>query len=403
MTKMMKSIIRTLSFPGKEIAEIFRQPRLILTLVLGPFLIILLFGLGYPEEGRSLRTTFIVEDNNPFKDAVETFAKTIGPAIIYQGIENDLDVALANLALGQTDMVVVVPDDPVNTIQNNEQAEFLIYHNEVDPFQIAYVRSVGRIYTDEVNRRVLTTLTREGQDDIEENLLKLNEELSKFQPPDSYVLVSPFTANVSGLSEVQFTPVGFLTPAVLILLLQHMSVTFAALSIVRERRSGIMELFRVAPLSALETLIGKYVSYMIFNVLIAAPLTGLVIWGLGVPILGNWTDFVIALLVVSFASLGIGFVISLISETEIHAVQYSMLFMLTSIFFSGFFLDLRLLWNPLKILAWSLPATYGIRMLQDIMLRGYPISTVLLLGISAIGVVLFAVSLLLLRKKMLSN
>jgi ABC-2 type transport system permease protein len=403
MAKMMKSIIRTLSFPGKEIAEIFRQPRLILTLVLGPFLIILLFGLGYPEEGRSLRTTFIVEDNNPFKDAVETFAKTIGPAIIYQGIENDLDVALANLALGQTDMVVVVPDDPVNTIQNNEQAEFLIYHNEVDPFQIAYVRSVGRIYTDEVNRRVLTTLTREGQDDIEENLLKLNEELSKFQPPDSYVLVSPFTANVSGLSDVQFTPVGFLTPAVLILLLQHMSVTFAALSIVRERRSGIMELFRVAPLSALETLIGKYVSYMIFNVLIAAPLTGLVIWGLGVPILGNWTDFVIALLVVSFASLGIGFVISLISETEIHAVQYSMLFMLTSIFFSGFFLDLRLLWNPLKILAWSLPATYGIRMLQDIMLRGYPISTVILLGISAIGVVLFAVSLLLLRKKMLSN
>jgi ABC-2 type transport system permease protein len=403
MTKMMKSIIRTLSFPGKEIAEIFRQPRLILTLVLGPFLIILLFGLGYPEEGRSLRTTFVVEDNNPFKDAVETFAKTIGPAIIYQGIENELDVALANLALGQTDMVVVVPDDPVNTIQNNEQAEFLIYHNEVDPFQIAYVRSVGRIYTDEVNRRVLTTLTREGQDDIEENLLKLNEELCKFQPPDSYVLVSPFTANVSGLSEVQFTPVGFLTPAVLILLLQHMSVTFAALSIVRERRSGIMELFRVAPLSALETLIGKYVSYMIFNVLIAAPLTGLVIWGLGVPILGNWTDFVIALLVVSFASLGIGFVISLISETEIHAVQYSMLFMLTSIFFSGFFLDLRLLWNPLKILAWSLPATYGIRMLQDIMLRGYPISTVLLLGISAIGVVLFAVSLLLLRKKMLSN
>jgi ABC-2 type transport system permease protein len=403
MAKMMKSIIRTLSFPGKEIAEIFRQPRLILTLVLGPFLIILLFGLGYPEEGRSLRTTFVVEDNNPFKDAVETFAKTIGPAIIYQGLENELDVALANLALGQTDMVVVVPDDPVNTIQNNEQAEFLIYHNEVDPFQIAYVRSVGRIYTDEVNRRVLTTLTREGQDDIEENLLKLNEELSKFQPPDSYVLVSPFTANVSGLSEVQFTPVGFLTPAVLILLLQHMSVTFAALSIVRERRSGIMELFRVAPLSALETLIGKYVSYMIFNVLIAAPLTGLVIWGLGVPILGNWTDFVIALLVVSFASLGIGFVISLISETEIHAVQYSMLFMLTSIFFSGFFLDLRLLWNPLKILAWSLPTTYGIRMLQDIMLRGYPISTVLLLGISAIGVVLFAVSLLLLRKKMLSN
>ena len=403
MARIIKSLTRMLSFPKKEIAEISRQPRLILTLVLGPFLIILLFGLGYPDQGRALRATFVVEDNNPFRDAVESFARTIGPSIIYQGTEKDLDVALANLALGRADMVVVVPDNPVEKIRNNEQAEFLIYHNEVDPFQIAYLRSVGRIYTDEVNRRVLTALTREGQAGIEENLIKLNEEFSEFRTPDSYVLVSPFTTDFSGLSEVQYTPVGFLTPAVLILLLQHLSVTFAALSIVRERRSGIMELFRVAPLTPVETLTGKYLSYMLFNALVAASLTGLIVWGLGVPVLGSWTDYAIALFVLSFASLGAGFVISLISETEIHAVQYSMLFMLTSIFFSGFFLDLRLLWDPLKVLAWSLPATYGIRMLQDVMLRGYPISTIALMGVSAIGVVLFGISLLLLRRKMLNN
>jgi predicted Na+-dependent transporter len=41
-----RSIIRTLSFPRKEIVEILRQPRLVLTLVLGPFLILLLVGVG---------------------------------------------------------------------------------------------------------------------------------------------------------------------------------------------------------------------------------------------------------------------------------------------------------------------------------------------------------------------
>lgn len=396
MNRIFKALIRIFSFPRKELAEIMRQPRMILSLVLGPFLIILLFGLGYPDEGRSLRTTIVVDEQNPLAGSVASFADTLGPAIIFQGVDHNKEVALANLALGKSDMVVIVPDNPVETIRNNQRAEFQIYHNEVDPFQIAYIRSVGRLYTDEVNRRVLAAFTEKGQQSIPE----LNASLSELSSLSSNVLVSPFTASFSGLSEMQFTPVGFLTPAVIVLLLQHLSVTIAALSIVRERRSGIMELFRVSPLSAFETLISKYLSYMVFNIIIATLLTALVVWGIGVPIMGSWINYVLALLIVLYASLGAGFVISLISETEIQAVQYSMLLLLTSIFFSGFFLDLRLLWEPMKALSWSLPATYGIRMMQDVMLRGYPLPLKVFEGISAIGVGLFLVSYFLLRKRM---
>jgi ABC-2 type transport system permease protein len=400
MRRFFKALIRTFSFPKKELTEILRQPRLILTLVLGPFLIILLFGLGYPEEGRSLRTTFVVDEQNPFAGQVEAFARSLGPAIIYQGVENDQQVALANLALSRSDMVVVVPEDPVETLRNEEHPEFMIYHNEVDPFQIAYIRSVGRLYTDEVNRRVLATLTEQGQKEIPSDLADLNEGLANLSEYNPNILVSPFTAEITGLSEVQYTTVGFLTPAVIILLLQHLSVTFAALSIVRERRSGIMELFRVAPLSALEILISKYLSYMLFNAIIAALLTALVVWGIGVPMLGSWINYVLALTVVLFTSLGVGFLISLISETEIQAVQYSMLFLLLSIFFSGFFLDLRLLWEPMRPLAWSIPATYGIRMMHEVMLRGYPLPLFVFQGILAIGTGLFLLNYFLLRKQM---
>jgi ABC-2 type transport system permease protein len=356
--------------------------------------------VGYPDEGRALRTTIVVGEQNALAGAVASFAESLGPAIIYQGVENNQDVALANLALGRSDMVVVVPENPAETIRSNQQVKFLIYHNEVDPFQIAYIRSVGRIYTDEVNRRVLTSITEEGQESVPENLAELNENLSDLTTLSSSVLVSPFTSEASGLSEMQYTPVGFLTPAVIILLLQHLSVTFAALSIVREQRSGIMELFRVAPLTALETLFSKYLSYILFNLLIAAVLTALVVWGIGVPVLGSWVNYGLALVVVLFASLGFGFAISLISQTEIQAVQYSMLFLLTSIFFSGFFLDLRLLWEPMRPLAWSLPATYGIRMMQDVMLRGYPLPLLVFQGILAIGIVLFLINYYLLRKRM---
>jgi hypothetical protein len=39
MIRLFKFLIRISSFIGKELREIFRQPKLILTLVLGPFLI----------------------------------------------------------------------------------------------------------------------------------------------------------------------------------------------------------------------------------------------------------------------------------------------------------------------------------------------------------------------------
>jgi ABC-2 type transport system permease protein len=90
----------------------------------------------------------------------------------------------------------------------------------------------------------------------------------------------------------------------------------------------------------------------------------------------------------------------LISETDTQAVQYSMLLLLASIFFSGFFLDLRLMKEPITFLAWSLPATYGIRMLQDIMLRGSSAPPLVFLGIAAIGIVLFLIDWVLLKKKM---
>jgi ABC-2 type transport system permease protein len=431
---MFKFLIRISSFLGKEFVEILRQPKLILTLVFGPFLIMFLFGLGYPDQSRPLRTLYVIEDQNALAEQANLFTESPNPAIISLGVENNKDVALAKLARNQADLVVVIPPNPVETIQNNQQAEFLVYHNEVDPFQAAYMQSVARIYVDEINRRALQTVTEQGQEDagsaqpslesalaktkairaalppgdtnatqladLEQDLTTVNENLTMFRSLGSGVLVSPFTVKTSGLSKVQFTPTGFFAPAVIVLLLQHLSVTFASLSIVRERRSGIMELFRVAPLTALETLLGKFLSYMIFEIILAAIITGLAVWVLKIPMLGKWQDYAVALVILIFTSLALGFMISLISDTDTQAVQYSMLVLLASIFFSGFFLDLRLMWEPIRVVAWSIPATYGIRMLHDIMLRGALSPALIFLGISAIGIGLFLIDWLLLRRHM---
>lgn len=438
MIRSFKYLIRISSFLGKELTEIFRQPKLILTLVLGPFLIMLLFGLAYPSQTRILKTTFVVADSVSFQKEMDTFTKSYTSTIFDYVIETDKEKALAKLAQNQTDLVIVVPDVSFEAVQNNRQAEFLVYHNEVDPFQIGYIQSIARIYVDELNRQVLQSATAQEQAnsgalqsnlktaivktqtlrqtipagdvktatqaaDLEENLTSLDENLTTFRSLTPGILVSPFTAKVFGLFGDTLTVTVYFVPAVIVLLLQHVSITFASLSIVRETRSGIMELFKVAPINAFEALVGKYLSYLFFEIFLAGVITGLAVWLLKIPILGSLMDYALAVIVLLFASLGVGFLISLISETDTQAVQYSMLLLLASIFFSGFFMDLRLMREPITVLAWSLPATYGIRMLQDIMLRGSSVPILLFWGIASIGIALFLIDLLLLRKKMESQ
>lgn len=505
MREFMRSLIRPSAFLRAEIAEVLRQPRLVLTLVLGPFLILLLFGLGYRNEPRALRTLFVAPPGSPLAQQIQQYATSMGPSLVFAGITANAAEAKQRLADGEVDIVAVAPANPGESIRQNQQATFQLYHNEIDPLQVEYVRYFGQIYVEQVNRRLVQASLESARQDagkvqqdvhdarasaaalrealdrgdaaaarqnqsklngnvsalelalgaglalagevdryatgtdggadslrqevadlrqntdalndlpdnessygpqaqrariIEADLAALETKLNDFQQIDTNVLLSPFRYELQGIANLQPRLSDFFAPAVIVLLLQHLAITFAALSIVRERQLGTMELFRVSPLSAVEMLIGKYLSYLVFAGVLAAILTALVVLVLRVPMLGAWPNYVAAVAALLFTSLGIGFVISLISNTDSQAVQYSMIVLLTSVFFSGFFLSLNALWAPVRTISWMLPATYGILLLQDIMLRGVLQNPFLLGALAAIGVGFMLLALLLLRRQM---
>lgn len=499
MRRIGRFFVRVSSFITKEIVEILRQPRLILTLVLGPFLILFLFGIGYRNEARALRTLFVVDPNSELGKQVQDMATSLGPQLTYMGTTSDESEARRRLILNQIDVAVLIPANAAELIRNNQQAKFTLLHNEIDPVQVDYVNYFGKVYVDEVNRRVLesgmaqgqqrsgdvqgdlsaaresvntmrTALQRgdaatarqnqgkldrqlsgielavaagagllgsstggqgdnvssnlagaredtnalsnipEGQSSysaeidrlnrIDQRLSTLQQDLSEFQNVSPTIMVSPFTSEAQSIASEQPKIADYFAPAVIVLLLQHLAVTFAALSLVRERRLGAMELFRVSPLSAGETLTGKYISYMIFGAVLAAILTALLYYVLGVPMLGDWGWFALALAAVLFTSLGLGFVISLLSNTDTQAVQLTMIVLLASVFFSGFIMSLNTLIPSVRTVSYMIPATYGIVLLQNIMLRGYFTQPLMLSILAAIGVGLMIIAWLLLRRNM---
>ena len=83
---MLKPIVRISSFLGKEIREIVRQPWLVVRLILGPFLILLLVGLGYSNQARVMRALFVVPADEPqVAPQVEQYAKNLGPQLAVHG------------------------------------------------------------------------------------------------------------------------------------------------------------------------------------------------------------------------------------------------------------------------------------------------------------------------------
>ena len=183
-------------------------------------------------------------------------------------------------------------------------------------------------------------------------------------------------------------------------MLQQFGIAFGALTFVRERQLGIVDMFRVAPVNASETLVGKYLAFLAIGGAIGALLTALVVTTLDVPIAGTLAQIAIVMALSLFASIGLGFVISLASATDAQAVQYTMIILLASLFFSGFFLSIGQMEGLAQVISWLLPVSYGMKLLRDVMLRGTDLDPLYVGGLAVFGVVMFVLALIGTRRRM---
>jgi ABC-2 type transport system permease protein len=135
---------------------------------------------------------------------------------------------------------------------------------------------------------------------------------------------------------------------------------------------------------------------------VAAALTGLMML-FGVSIGGAGWMYVATVSLVLLASLGLGFVISSLSRTDSQAIQYAMLALLVSIFFSGFVIPLDRLLPPVHIVSFLLPSTYGIVALHDIVFRSAPPEPLVMVGLAAYVLVISAFAWFFARKDVMAT
>ena len=485
--------IRSQTFVRKELVEILRQPRLLVLLVVGPFLLLLLFGTGYSQNTVRLHTLFVGQEGSIYEETLNTQSDQLDEFVENEGFLSDKDAALRSLDNGDVDLVVVFPDDPLAQVLAGEQATIEVFDREMDPIQRTAIAIAARLAVQEVNATVLSTFASEAQEglapaaSVAASVLAIAEDLNARDPADPEVaglladaegqlddlsaaidgsanllnrlapdtadtgalteastvidslrqqaasaegfdsatfladaqemaattdqlttidpnvLVRPFTVDTASVIPTDIDPTDYFTPAALALLLQHLALTFAALSLVRDRSTGLFELLRIGPLSSMQILFGKSAAYLLVGSAVAAALTASATFWLGVPFSGEVAWFAAMVVGVLLASLALGMVLSSISSTESQAVQFAMLTLLAGMFFSGFILGLDNLAYPVKLISWTLPVTYGIRSFQTVMLLGEPPATEDIVGLAGLVLVYGSIAVFALRRSLRSK
>ena len=393
MRALTTTILRLLALVGKEIVEVVRRPGALLSLVLGPFLIMAVFGLGYSGERRPLETVVVIPATAGLPTDVKTYQDLAGGGLHIQAVTEDQAAAEAGLNNGSVDVIVVAPPDAEQQFRAGKQSVIGVLVNTVDPLRANYAGFLASNLANAVNQTIITQAVKET-----EGLVAASDPSAATIPPE--VVAAPTKAELENTAPSEPQVLAYFGPAVLALILQHLAVTLIALALVRERTSGVIELFRVAPVNAWEVIAGKVFAYLLIGGLIAGATVVLLVGVFKIPMLGDPVALAGAIGFVLLASLGIGLLIAVVSDSERQAVQLSLLLLLASVFFSGFVIAISEFTEPVRVLAYLLPVTHGIRLMQDIMLRGGTTQYWEYAALLAIAVVTLAVSWFGLRRGM---
>src|SRR5438552_5425006 len=162
----------------------------------------------------------------------------------------------------------------------------------------------------------------------------------------------------------------FFVPGVIGIVLQIATTFATAMSLVRVRVRGTLEQLKVSSLSRWGLMLGKLTPYLCIGMIMCAGLFAVMRWLFQVPIAGSVPALMFASFLYVFALLSLGLLISTRAANQIQALQMTMIFLLPSVFFSGFIFPRETMPWIFYAIGSALPATYYIELERAIVLRG---------------------------------
>ncbi len=178
--------------------------------------------------------------------------------------------------------------------------------------------------------------------------------------------------------------------------LVFIGIIITSLGVVRERQSGTLEQLAVMPLHPRDVFLGKIVPYFAVAAVDLAIVLAVGVALFGVPFRGSYAVFGLGALLFLFVTLGLGVLISSVSENQGQAIQLAFMFTLPQVLLSGLIFPLSSIAAGVRWISYILPLTYFNEISRGVMLRAEPIGPLWqpLLFLALLGLVVMSLAML---------
>jgi ABC-2 type transport system permease protein len=333
----------------KEFIQLFRDPRMKSMIFLMPIIQVLVFGYAVTTDVRHIRTAVYDLDNSPASRELASRFSDSGyfDIVAYLYDENR---ARELVDCGEVQAVLRMNKGFEDELRAGRTAQLQVILDGTDSNTAGIVLNYSGRIAEIFSENVLLT-----------RLLRLKGVVPKTGQVDLQTRAW-FNENLESRN--------FYVPGVIALLVMLITLLLSSMAIVREKEIGTMEQIMVTPITSSEFILGKTVPFALIGFADVILISVVAVFWFHVPIRGNLLVLLFAAALYLMTALGVGLLVSTISQTQQQAMMTTFFFFFPAVLLSGFMFPIANMPEVIQWLTYLNPLRYFLVIVRGIFLKG---------------------------------
>jgi len=331
----------------KELLQLRRDPRLIALILVMPILLLILFGLALKLEPENMKMAYFDEDRSFFTMLIDTELGNKGYFDLYK-VES-LKSLKEEIRSGRAKAGLHISSDFSALLVENEQPHITFYVDGTMPSLTTAMKYNSKSITDK---------------DVTGQMYFLDENESNV-----VIAKEPFIMDTEILFNPDEKETWFFLPGVTGVLIMQIALILTGISVVREREKNTLEQLLVTPMSKTTFVIGKLLPYIVIAIFDFYLILGVGWYIFELPFPDSQSAlFILAFIYIS-VMIALGFLISLISQTQQQAMFIAIFILVPSILLSGLIFPLEAIPEYIRPISYVIPFTYFVEIIRGLLIK----------------------------------
>ncbi len=329
-------------FIVKEFYHIFRDRKTLFILLGMPMVQIIIFGFALTNEVKNTKITIINQSEGA---SAARLVQKIESSRYFELYSQSTDAAQIDRLFkkGAVKIALVIPNDFDPSIVNQNKGQLQIIADATDPNVATALTNYLSVIVQDFQKELNSNNTIPYKMDVEARMM-YNPQLK-----GAYNFV----------------------PGVMAMVLLLVCTMMTALTVVREKELGNMEILLASPINPIKIILAKAVPYLLLSIINITTILLLSYFVLDVPINGNLFLLYAESILFIMVSLGLGLLISAGTDSQQSAMFISLVAMfLPTVMFSGFIFPIENMPLPLRIISNFIPAKWFFIIVKSVMIKG---------------------------------